>query len=72
MYVTFCKQDPDNTSRASDHITSWDAIRTDSGPGLCLNFLSVTVLSQVRDEVSIGTTGKITCTGLYKMLVKKG
>ena len=59
-------------SLARDHITSWDVIRTDSGPGPCPNFLSMTVLRQIRDNVLIGTTGKITCMGLYKMLVKKG
>ena len=65
MYINFFfyAQDLDNMSRASDRTTSWDVIRTDSGPGLCLNFLSVTVSSQTRAKASIGTTGKITCTG---------
>ena len=53
-------------SRASDRITSWDVIRTGSGPGPCHSFLSATVSKQTKNKKSTGTTGKITCTGLYK------
>ena len=53
-------------SRASDRITSWDVIRTGSGPGPCHNFSSATVSKQMKNKKSTGTTGKITCTGLYK------